>query len=585
MCRHPPWQAPSTDVDQPQVEPAGSDCGLDQWTLEHLRCAKAASSVARSGSQCADTSFPCMCRPLHLIVSDRRFARILEVLTSQVDSIDPNASAQPLSAVHMLEAALARKHGCCVQTGAYAAPRSSLRWLQIRRRKPLPAVRQRQPPRVRACTNIPDWESCGTTPTLQDGSTIGSSVSTGQLERAPTHHQRACPSAAAPLGHARPPTGSPAWRPDAAGKPGWRPSPNSQQAAQPVVGRGVLPAGSHRVTCTRVPGRPSARSDSASSGISSPESAAHTLPPVRWTREAKAVPCCEPAASDDATESSADSDSAAGEATMLPHDRRDSAVRAANQAVSCSSSCVDGLAAVQHQACCHAMVRSKPGASPACSTATAEQQSQPATMHRRTVALVNARASTSESSFSIGASDTSSVPKAGKRRQQAASEQQGIADLSSTSVSSAVAAPTAVPLLLAPRQIRTGRRRAARSERQATDSAPSAAEHDMQLTAARRKRHTHRRTAGTAARRQRSVGHHAGVAPRGRTGRQGTDAWYPASSPVRITTSAQLLRPSRFDSFCATRLKNPSVSHPSGIRLARQTSYYLCICTGTDADG
>ena len=40
MCRQPLWQALSTAADQPDVEPAESDSGLDQWTLEHLRCAE-----------------------------------------------------------------------------------------------------------------------------------------------------------------------------------------------------------------------------------------------------------------------------------------------------------------------------------------------------------------------------------------------------------------------------------------------------------------------------------------------------------------------------------------------------------------
>ena len=223
------------------------------------------------------------CRPLRLDVSQRRFALILEVLTSHETGAHPAALAQPTCAAPA--SAALTEAGDHARGRVPATPRSSLRWLQIQRRKPLPAVRQRRAPRLHISTNMPDWDSCRTASTLQDVSPRSSVITSGHFVRAQSN-QRARSTTALHFSHGRPPRGSPASLTETALRPDKR---HVQQAGQSVVNGRVHRAGEHSISCARAR-PPSARSNSASSGIGSPGSVGSTAPPAQWICERAATP-------------------------------------------------------------------------------------------------------------------------------------------------------------------------------------------------------------------------------------------------------------------------------------------------------
>ena len=522
-------------------------------------------------------------RPVHLNVSKRRFAHILAVLSSREASTDPGASAQTPTAAHVAEAALAEQHASEAHTEAFAAPRSSLRWLQIRRRKPLPAVRQRQRPCLRSCANIPDWESCATGPTPRGGSSRGSVVSSGQLERAASD-RRAWLAAPMPPRHVAPPlpglVGS-QW--DAAVRPlDGRPGP--QPASEAVVTRGATRAGPHSkhdVRAERLRAR-SARSiagsgtdsgmtSSGSTGASTPAGGCRSVSTVFVpTQQASTPESWQSKAAQDWREGNerfvqqhvSPSISVSGSihaprlvsGAAMQHERRmvsgphdtvssadndgfDGAVKAARQDVSCSSSSDGGAGSAQRHISGRAMAASNFDRSPISSdssTATAEGIS--AAVHHRTVAFAGQRASRSESSFSIGVSSTDAGTQSREPRQQAVNKRHGLVSLGSTGGSFPAAVPTPASLLSAPTADRDGRRRAAHSESEATDEAPSAARHAVKLAAPCRKRHARRRAAGTVSSRQLAVGYQG--AATGRTGRWATDASHRTSSSVCLHSPA-----------------------------------------------
>jgi len=455
-------------------------------------------------------------------------------------------------------------------------------------------MRPCQPPCLRSCANIPDWESCQSASTPRDASTCGSILSSGQLERAASS-RRAWPTAPVFSRHvALSLAGLVRSRSDAAVRPDGSTGP--EQASESDGSRGATCAGPHSKPHVRTE-QSRACSHSAGSGVSSgmtsPSSGVSATPADRYrsvraavapahrasTRESwpsKAVrdwqdgsECrmqhhasrsistsgsiqapsldCQAAATVERhmvgrvrhTSSSIDSDIPRSAETAMPkHGGGCCAMHVAGQTVSGSSSGDEGAGAPRQPTGSHASAASnfgRPPTSSASSIAAAEQRRHHSSTHHHVVAFARQRASPSESSFSVGTSDTRSVAKPSMQIscQQAASSQQRPASLCSMSVSSAADVPTEVPLLPAPTANHEYPRRTARSDSEATDlTAPSVFTRTVKLTAPGRKRHARRRAAGTVSQRQCAVGRREAAAASDRAGPRRTGVWDLSPSQV-----------------------------------------------------
>ena len=178
MCRQPPWSFANPALDQPYHD---SSCGLDAWTLDQLRYDGCPAALPASGQACKYRTARLVavcCRPLRLDVSARRFAHIVEVLKRRVESIGAGTQLQQPSAAHVEPAFAAPDgDGGGDSVRGPAAPCSSLRWLQVRRSKPMAALHQRQPPRLSVRSRRAHCDSSQSALKLSDGSRCGSAAS------------------------------------------------------------------------------------------------------------------------------------------------------------------------------------------------------------------------------------------------------------------------------------------------------------------------------------------------------------------------------------------------------------------------
>ena len=171
-----------------------------------------------------------------------------------------------------------------------------MRWLQFRRRKPLPVVPQRHRLRLHIPVSVPDWRSCETASTPRDGSTAGS-VTSAHPERVSRGWQP-WPAAARPLRRPHLPAVPGAVMPRTA--PAHAVSAGLRQA-NTVIGRRDLAHAMPRVAAHGSAEQDATHCSGASSGIASPVSMS---PPSRLPR----LPCKAAAETDSGSTASGNSE-------------------------------------------------------------------------------------------------------------------------------------------------------------------------------------------------------------------------------------------------------------------------------------
>jgi len=459
-------------------------------------------------------------------------------------------------------------------------------------------VRQRQRPCLRSCANIPDWESCATVSTMRSDSARGSVVSSGQLKRAASGRRAWLPAPIPPKYVAPPLAGLVGSQPDAAVRPDRRAAPQLASEAvgsraatyagrhsryhvqtekpracshgagsdvssgtdsgmtSPSSGGSIASPGRHRsVSTTFVPAHHASTSESwqstavrdwqddsqrhAQHYVSRSISTDGSMHASRLDSPAPAAVERHMVSRDQHWLSSIDSDSTGRADTAMPKHGGDCFMTAARQTVSGDSSGDDCANAPRQPTGSHALAArnfGRPPSSSASSIAAAEQRRHHhRSTHQHMVASARQRALPSESSFSVGTSDTHPGAKPSTRAscQRAASEPLGLESLSSTSVSSPAAAASPMMPLLSGRMATHDRERHAAHSGSAALAAPSAGAHGKQVSGPSRRRQASQRAAGTVARRQRTVGWHNTAAASGRAGPCRTSVWTPSPSPVR----------------------------------------------------